>query len=118
MTGTRREIELFFDTKKGTTTGEVKKIRVDHPDVDQYLDPEQKDQLLGEIELLDGASATFDQEMVDRGELSPVFSDFSLTTLGTFLAAFLEDDDSPLPRHSDKGDIDPMTEKDLSAFVF
>ena len=114
------EIELFFDTKKGTTTGEVKKIRVDHPDVDQYLDPEQKDQLLGEIELLDGASATFDQEMVDRGELSPVFFGSALTNFGveTFLQHFLKMTTSPLPRHSDKGDIDPMTEKDFSAFVF
>ena len=47
------EIELFFDTKKGTTTGEVKKIRLDDPDVDSYMDPDQKEQLLGEIELLD-----------------------------------------------------------------
>ena len=99
------EIELFFDTKKGTTTGEVKKIRVDHPDVDQYLDPEQKDQLLGEIELLDGASATFDQEMVDRGELSPVFFGSALTNFGveTFLQHFLKMTTSPLPRHSTKG---------------
>src|SRR5699024_9216000 len=44
------EIELFFDTKKGTTTGEVKKIRLDDPDVDSYMDPDQKEQLLGEIE--------------------------------------------------------------------
>ncbi len=31
------------------------------------MDPEQKDQLLEEIELLDGASAEFDQEMVSKG---------------------------------------------------
>ncbi len=30
-------------------------------------------QLEEEIELLDGASAEFDQEMVSKGELSPVF---------------------------------------------
>ena len=54
------------------------------------MDPEQKDQLLEEIELLDGASATFDQEMVDRGELSPVFFGSALTNFGveTFLQHF------------------------------
>ena len=30
-------------------------------------------QLMDEIELLDGASDEFDQELVDEGELSPVF---------------------------------------------
>lgn len=114
------EIELFFDTKKGTTTGEVKKIRLDDPDVDSYMDPDQKEQLLGEIELLDGASAEFDQDLVDKGELSPVFFGSALTNFGveTFLQHFLKMTTPPLPRHSDKGDIDPMTEKDFSAFVF
>lgn len=114
------EIELFFDTKKGTTTGEVKKIRVDDPDVDLYLDADQKEQLFGEIELLDGASAEFDQELVNKGELSPVFFGSALTNFGveTFLQHFLRMTTSPLPRHSDKGDIDPMEEKDFSAFVF
>ena len=114
------EIELFFDTKKGTTTGEVKKIRLDDPDVDSYMDPDQKEQLLGEIELLDGASAEFDQDLVDKGELSPVFFGSALTNFGveTFLQHFLKMTTPPLPRHSDKCDIDPMTEKDFSAFVF
>ena len=35
------------------------------------MDPEQKEQLLEEIELLDGASADFDQELVSKGELYP-----------------------------------------------
>ena len=37
--------------------------------LDQVIDPEQKEQLLEEIELLDGASAEFDQEQVDKGAL-------------------------------------------------
>ena len=49
-----------------------------------------------EIELLDGASAEFDQEMVDKGELSPVFFGSALTNFGveTFSEAFPEDDHS------------------------
>lgn len=115
-----KEIELFFDTKKGTTTGEVKKIALDDPQADSYMDADQKEQLLGEIELLDGASAEFDQELVSKGELSPVFFGSALTNFGveTFLQHFLKMTTSPLPRKSDKGEIDPMKEKDFSAFVF
>ena len=34
-----------------------------------------KEQLEEEIELLDGASAEFDMDLVSKGQLSPVFSD-------------------------------------------
>ena len=73
-----------------------------------------------EIELMDGASAEFDQELVSKGELSPVFFGSALTNFGveTFLEHFLQMTTSPLPRMSDKGEIDPLTEEDFSAFVF
>lgn len=115
-----KEIELFFDTKKGTAMGEVKKIAADDPSADAYMDADQKEQLFSEIELLDGASAEFDQELVSKGELSPVFFGSALTNFGveTFLQHFLKMTTSPLPRKSDHGEIDPMKEKDFSAFVF
>ena len=83
------------------------------------MDPEQKEQLLDEIELLDGASAEFDQELVSKGELTPVFFGSALTNFGveTFLEHFLKMTTSPLPRMSDEGEIDPMDD-DFSAFVF
>ena len=72
-----------------------------------------------DIELLDGASAEFDQEMVSAGDLTPVFFGSALTNFGvqTFLEHFLSMTTSPLPRKSDQGIIDPFTE-DFSAFVF
>ena len=59
-----------------------------------------------EIELLDGASAEFDQELVDKGELSPVFFGSALTNFGVeiFLKHFLKMTTSPLPRKADMGD--------------
>ena len=75
--------------------------------------------LLEEIELLDGASAEFDMELVSKGELSPVFFGSALTNFGveTFLQHFLQMTYSPLPRKADIGEIDPF-QKDFSAFVF
>ena len=79
----------------------------------------QKEKLMDEIDLLDGASAEFDQEMVDKGELSPVFFGSALTNFGVeiFLKHFLKMTTSPLPRTADIGVVDPIKE-DFSAFVF
>ena len=114
------EVELFSDTKKGTAMGEVKMIPIDAPETEELIGAEAKDILADEIELLDGAAAEFDQELVDKGQLSPVFFGSALTNFGveTFLKHFLKMTTSPLPRKSDHGEIDPMTEKDFSAFVF
>ena len=116
----KREVELFSDTKKGTAMGEVKIIPIDAPETEELIGAEAKDILADEIELLDGAAAEFDQELVDKGQLSPVFFGSALTNFGveTFLKHFLKMTTSPLPRKSDHGEIDPMTEKDFSAFVF
>lgn len=116
----QREIELFYDTQKGTRQGEVKKIALDAPDLGMMITEDEKELLESEIELLDGASAEFDQELVSRGELSPVFFGSALTNFGveTFLQHFLAMTTSPLPRKTDQGVIDPMEDEDFSAFVF
>ena len=116
----KREVELFSDTKKGTAMGEVKTVPIDAPETEELIGSDAKDILADEIELLDGAAAEFDQELVDKGQLSPVFFGSALTNFGveTFLKHFLKMTTSPLPRKSDHGEIDPMTEKDFSAFVF
>lgn len=116
----QKEVELFSDTQKGTKMGEVDKISIDDPRALELIGDDAMAQLQEEIELLDGASAEFDQDMVNRGELSPVFFGSALTNFGveTFLQHFLQMTTSPLPRNSDQGIIDPMEEKDFSAFVF
>ena len=113
-------VELFSDTRKGTTQGEVRKIDIDDPEIADLITADQKSQLEEEIELQDGAGAEFDQELVSKGELSPVFFGSALTNFGveTFLQHFLAMTTSPLPRKSDAGLIDPMEEEDFSAFVF
>ena len=110
---------IFSDTQKGTKEGHIEEIDIDDPRLDEFVDADQKEQLLEEVELLDGASADFDQEQVSRGNLTPVFFGSALTNFGveTFLEHFLAMTTSPLPRMSDAGEIDPMSD-DFSAFVF
>lgn len=116
----KREVELFSDTQKGTKMGEVQTISEEDLDLEAVIGSDAKAILEEEIELLDGAAAEFDQELVSKGELSPVFFGSALTNFGveTFLKHFLKMTSSPLPRMSDHGEIDPMAEKDFSAFVF
>ncbi len=112
-----RQVHVFSDTEKGTKEGEDKVLSME--EAEEYIGEDLKNQLLDEIELLDGASAEFDQEQVDQGLLSPVFFGSALTNFGVeiFLKHFLKMTSSPLPRKADIGIIDPM-EEDFSAFVF
>ena len=114
-----KKVLTFSDTQKGTKEGIEEVIDIDDPHLDDIVTAEQKDQLMEEIELLDGASAEFDQELVSKGELSPVFFGSALTNFGveTFLKHFLQMTTAPLARMTESGLIDPM-EEDFSAFVF
>ena len=78
---------------------------MDDPALKDAIGDELYSQFMDEIELLDGASDEFNQELVDKGELSPVFFGSALTTFGveTFLKHFLKMTQSPLPRMSDAG---------------
>ncbi len=78
------------------------------------------DKLMEDIELLDGAADEYDQEKVDRGELTPMFFGSALTTFGvrTFLEHFLKATNPPLPRLTDEGVADPMEEEAFSGFIF
>ena len=114
-----KRVTTFFDTLKGTKEGTERELAIDDDALEQEIGAEARSQLLEEIELLDGASAEFDQELVTKGELSPVFFGSALTNFGveTFLRHFLQMTYTPLPRKSDIGEISPFSE-DFSAFVF
>ena len=114
-----RKVMIFSDTQKGTKEGLEEEYDIDNPAIKDVIGQENYDKLMEEIELLDGASAEFDQNEVTGGNLSPVFFGSALTNFGveTFLKHFLKMTYSPLPRRADKGEISPFSE-DFSAFVF
>ncbi len=114
-----RNVKLFSDTQKGTKEGEERDLAIDAPELSAEIGEEPLTKLLEEIELLDGASAEFDMELVSKGELSPVFFGSALTNFGveTFLQHFLQMTAPPLPRKSDLGIVDPFGQE-FSAFVF
>ncbi len=115
-----RTVVTYSDTEKGTKEGENEVINVEDRDaLLNHIGKEAEDKLLDEIELLDGASAEYDLDMIQSGDLTPVFFGSALTNFGVeiFLQHFLKMTTTPLPRTADIGLIDPV-EHDFSAFVF
>jgi len=71
------------------------------------------------LELLDGAGASYDLELVRLGEQTPMFFGSALTNYGVqpLLERFLEMAPPPGPRASDAGPVDPV-KSPFSGFVF
>ena len=113
------QVVTYQDTQKGTKEGVATHIGIDDPALSEFIGEDARENLLSEIELLDGASAEFDQEKVSAGQLSPVFFGSALTNFGVeiFLKYFLEMTTPPLARTADCGVVDPV-EEPFSAFVF
>ena len=115
-----RNIYTFSDTQKGTKEGKANIISIDDNDaIREEIGDEAYEKLSDEIELLDGASAEFDIDAVQSGDLTPVFFGSALTNFGVevFLKHFLKMTRTPLARQSDKGLIEPA-ENGFSAFIF
>ena len=110
---------LSFTANNGQKEVEKEELTLDDPDLDSKLFYGQKDQLIEDIELLDGAGNDFDLEQVRAGQLTPVFFGSALTNFGVepFLKEFLNLTTSPLPRETSDDIVEPESDF-FSAFVF
>ena len=110
---------IHFTSNTNARAATATEIEPDDPALADLIGADKREQLMGEIELLDGASCDFDLERVRHGKLSPVFFGSALTNFGVepFLEEFLRMTTPPLPRVSDQGEVDVFSE-DFSAFVF
>ena len=114
----KREI-IHFTSNTNAKAATATQVELDDPTLSALIGEDKKNQLVDEIELLDGASCDFDMDRVRHGKLSPVFFGSALTNFGVepFLEEFLRMTTPPLPRHTDGGMKDSFDD-DFSAFVF
>ncbi len=91
---------------------------LENPQLDEALGS-QADELREDIELVQGASHSFDKEAYLRGELSPVFFGSAINNFGVqeLLDYFVEHAPPPQPRETTTRSVDPAEEK-LTGFVF
>ena len=110
---------ISFAATGGAHQVAATEVDLSDPSLEELIGSNNREQILEDIELLDGASEEFDLDAVHRGKLSPVFFGSALTNFGVepFLENFLEMSTSPLARNSSEGVIDPFDEN-FSAFVF
>ncbi len=115
-----KKILTFGELHRGTSRIQAVECTMEETDkLDELVGHRLREDLVNDIELLDGAGYEFDLEKVQKGELSPVFFGSALTNFGVepFLKRFLELTTSPLPRTALEGVVDPF-EENFSAFVF
>ena len=112
------EVILFERAERGRQSAE-KHLAGDAPELASLVEPELLEQAFEELELLEGAGADLDLELVHAGELSPVFFGSAMTNFGVrpFLDAFLELAQRPMARTSREGPVDPLR-PGFSGFVF
>ena len=112
------EVILFERAERGRQSAE-KRLAGDAPELASLVEPELLEQAFEELELLEGAGADLDLELVHAGELSPVFFGSAMTNFGVrpFLDAFLELAQRPTARTSREGPVDPLR-PGFSGFVF
>ena len=113
------KVLTFSDTQKGTKEGVIEEIDINDPRLDEIVDPDQREQLMEEIELLDGASVDFDQEQVSKGNMTPVFFGSALNNFGVqeLLDCFVEIAPSPRPVQAEERAVMPDEPK-FTGFVF
>ena len=114
------QIVLYADTAKGTKEGTQTKIPFsDRQAVLDAIGEEALQKLTDELEMFDGAGASFDLDRVRAGDLTPVFFGSALQNFGveTFLQRYLEMAMPPSGRVSEGTVLEPA-EHAFSAFVF
>jgi peptide chain release factor 3 len=116
----RHSILAFGETHAGRRRIEGVECDIsDTEKMDALIGSYAREELVSQIELLDGASFDFDLDKVRSGRLSPVFFGSALNNFGVeaFLQRFLEMTTPPLEHVSGDRLVSPFDE-DFTAFVF
>ena len=114
----KTQVELYQGDDHQTIS--VRKVSGwDDPVLREIAGEHLYEQLAQELELLDVAGDAYDEERVQRGELTPVFFGSAINNFGvqTFLENFLQMAPPPAPRVSDEGPIEPASER-FSGYIF
>jgi peptide chain release factor 3 len=109
----------LYEPGKNLVQQDVTKISgLDNPELDKILG-DLADELRLSVELVKGASHTYDQEKFLQGKLTPVFFGSALNNFGVreLLDAFAEYAPSPKLRETETREVSPE-ENQFSGFVF
>ena len=111
------KLDLYRPSKQKVT----EKIEVDvhSPELANYIDENQAEQLREDLELVEGVYSEFNREDYLNAELAPVFFGSALTNFGVkeLLDCFVEIAPSPLPTEANERIVEPEEPK-FTGFIF
>ena len=118
-----KQAHFFERTVRGAHRAPEEVASLNDPVVRGLLSDEIFETVSAELELLDGASADFDEAAVHRGELTPVFFGSAANNFGVqmLLQAFVRYGLPPQPKHARESATDmevKPTDPAFSGFVF
>lgn len=115
----KKQVCLFERTTGGKFKAPIQVSGIEGGELREALDEQLYEQVVQEIELLDGVTEELDMEAVLAGKQMPVFFGSAMNNFGVqiMLERYLELAPPPAPRISGDGMVDPMDE-DFSGFVF
>ncbi len=114
----KKIVILFQRSSRGKQSDELR-LSIDDPKLKDLVDHESLNKAFEEIELLEEAGPSLDSDLIQSGELTPVFFGSAMTNFGVrpFLDNFLELAQKPVARKSSNGLVDPVG-NGFSGFVF
>lgn len=115
-----KEVEMYSaDSSHGANKANAEFAPFDSQKAKDYMGDELYDQLIDEVDLLEGAGDELDMQKVLHGDLTPMFFGSAINNFGveSFLDKFLDYTLAPTPREADTG-IVPVDSDQFSAFVF
>lgn len=110
----------LYQSGQGHTIQQARIIKgLDNPQLDQHIGDDVARQLRDELELVQGASHEFNQQLFLAGELTPVFFGTALGNFGVdhMLDGLVNWAPPPMPRNSDRRLVG-ASETTFSGFVF
>lgn len=114
-----RQLHLFERTQSGAYRAPVEVSGFGDPAVSEKIPEDTRRRVTEELEVLEGAGATFEQAAIHGGKLTPVFFGSAVNNFGVqlLLDGFLRHAVPPAPRQAACGII-PTDRETFSGFVF
>ncbi len=109
----------FFGINKTKIEQDVVKINLEDEKLVGLIGQLDADQLIEDVELVEGVYDVFSQEAYQNGDLAPVFFGSAINNFGIkeLLDAFCDISPIPQPRPADVRNVDPLESK-FTGFVF
>ncbi|MCD8142400.1 MAG: peptide chain release factor 3 [Clostridiales bacterium] len=110
---------IHFTSNTNAKAATATEVDLDDPSLADLIGDNKYQQLVEEVELLEGAGAELDMDKVRHGKLSPVFFGSALTNFGVepFLENFLRMTTPPLDRKAGDQTVSAFDQR-FSGFVF